>query len=148
VEAQRQADATPIPKLSERAQAAVATLATATDEKAQVALWRGMTSDKTIGAELRQFSAAVQRRFGDDTIRAMLRSGGAQVEAASVPRQHQAAFAAVSRTVHTLKEGEYANVRQSSRAAYPAPGARIPARTEAVSNSRRRRSVAPSGSST
>jgi hypothetical protein len=59
VEAQRQADATPIPKLSERAQAAVATLATATDEKAQVALWRGMTSDKTIGAELRQFSAAV-----------------------------------------------------------------------------------------
>jgi hypothetical protein len=114
-----------------------------------VALWRGMTSDKTIGAELRQFSAAVQQRFGDDTVRAMLRSGGTQVEAASVPRQHQAAFAAVSRTVHTLKEGEYANVRQvRSRAAYPAPGARIPARTEAVSNSRRRRSVAPSGSST
>ena len=47
VEAQRQADATPIPKLSERSQAAVATLATATDEKAQVALWRGMISDKT-----------------------------------------------------------------------------------------------------
>ena len=50
-----------------------------------------MTSDKTIGAEL--FSAAVQQRFGGDTVRAMLRSGGAQVEAASVPRQHQAAFA-------------------------------------------------------
>ena len=81
-----------------------------------MALWRGMTSDKTIGAELRQFSAAVQQRFGDDTVRAMLRSGGTQVEAASVPRQHQAAFAAVSRTVQTLKEGEYANVRQSAAA--------------------------------
>src|SRR5450755_1329024 len=82
----------------------------------QAALWRGMTSDKTIGAELRQFSAAVQQRFGDDTVRAMLRSGGTPVEAASVPRQHQAAFAAVSRTVHTLKEGEYTNARQSETA--------------------------------
>jgi hypothetical protein len=94
----------------------VATLATATDEKAPVALWHGMTSDKTIGAELRQFSAAVRQRFGDDTVRAMLRSGGTQVEAASVPRQHQAALAAVSRNVHTLKEGEYANARQSEAA--------------------------------
>jgi hypothetical protein len=41
----------------------------------------------------------------------MLRSGGTQVEAASVPCQHQAEFAAVSRTVHSLKEGEHANVR-------------------------------------
>jgi hypothetical protein len=81
-------------------------LATATDEKVRTALWRGMTSDKTIGAELRQFSAAVQQRFGDDTVRAMLRSGGTQVEAASVPHQHEAAFTAVSRTVHTLKEGD------------------------------------------
>jgi hypothetical protein len=87
VQAQHKADATPIPKLSERAEAAVTTLAAATDEKAQAALWRGMTSDKTIAAELRQFSAAVQQRFGDDTVRAMPRSGGTPVEAASVPRQ-------------------------------------------------------------
>jgi hypothetical protein len=63
--------------------------------------------------KLRQFSAAVQQRFGDDTVRAMLRSGGTPVEVASVPRQHRAALAAVSRTVHTLKEGEYANARLS-----------------------------------
>jgi hypothetical protein len=50
------------------------------------------TADKTIGAELRQ------------------------VEAASVPRQHQAAFTAISRTVRTLKEGEYTNARQSETA--------------------------------
>ena len=58
------------------------------------------------GAELRQFSTAVQQRFGDDTVRAMLRSGGGSVEALSAPPQHRAAPAAVSRTVHTLKEGE------------------------------------------
>jgi hypothetical protein len=59
VEAQGQADAMPAPKLSQQAQTAMTALATATDEKAQVALWRGMTSDKTIGAEVGQFSAAV-----------------------------------------------------------------------------------------
>jgi hypothetical protein len=116
VQAQRQADATPIPKLSERTQAAVARLAAATDEKAQAALWRSMTSDEAIGAELPQFLAAVQQRFGSDIVRAMLRSRGAQVEAVSVPRQHQAAFATVSRIVQTLKEGEYANARQSEAA--------------------------------
>ena len=61
----------------------------------------------------REYSAAVQQRFGDDTIRGMLRSGGTQVEAASVPRQHQAAFAAVSRTVHTIKKSEWADARQA-----------------------------------
>jgi Ti-type conjugative transfer relaxase TraA len=116
VQAQRQADATPIPGLSERAWAAVATLATVTDEKTRAALWRGMTSDKTIGAELRQFLAAVQQRFGGDTVRAILRSQGAQVETDSVPRRHQAAFVAVSRAVHALKAGEYANARQSEAA--------------------------------
>ena len=74
MEAQRQADATPVPKLSERAQAAVATLAAAPDQKVRAELWRGITT----GAELRQFPAAVQQRFGDDTVSAMLRSGGTQ----------------------------------------------------------------------
>jgi hypothetical protein len=35
-----------------------------------------------------------------------------------VPRQHRAAFATVSRTVHTLKEGEYANARLSETARF------------------------------
>jgi hypothetical protein len=116
LEAQRKADATPIPKLSERAQAAVITLAAATDERAQAALWRGMTTDKAIGVELQRFSSAVQQRFGDDAVRAMLRSDGRIIEAASVPRQHQAAIAAVSRTIHTLKEGEHASARQAEAA--------------------------------
>jgi hypothetical protein len=62
-----------------------------------------MTTDKVIGVELQRFSAAVQQRFGDDAVRAMLRSRDGIVEAASVPRQHQAALAAVNRTVYWLR---------------------------------------------
>jgi len=36
----------------------------------------GITADKAIGAELRQFLDSVQRRFGDDTVLAMLRAEG------------------------------------------------------------------------
>jgi hypothetical protein len=91
-------------------------MGSATDEKAQAALWRGATTDKAIGVELQRFSAAVQQRFGDDPVRAMLPAGGGIVEAAFVPRQHRAALAAVSRTVHTLKEGEHASARQAEAA--------------------------------
>jgi Ti-type conjugative transfer relaxase TraA len=112
VEARHKADATPIPKLTARAEAAVAALAATTDGKTQAELWRGITADQTIGPELRQFSAAVQQRFGDDTVRAMLRDRGGPVEAASVPRAHQAAFAAVSRIVHMLRQGERADDAQ------------------------------------
>jgi hypothetical protein len=109
VDAQRKADATPIPKLTVRVQAAA-------DEKAQAAPWRGITANQTIGPEPRQFSAAEQQRFGDDTARAMLRSRGGSVEAASVSRTHQAAFATVSRTVHILKSGKHSGARQADAA--------------------------------
>jgi hypothetical protein len=114
VEARRKADATPIPKLSTRAEAAVAALAAPQDEKIRAALWRDITADKSTGAELRRFSAAVQRRFGDDTVRALLRAEGRLVDAASVPRQHQAGLATVSRTVHALQQGERASTRQAA----------------------------------
>ena len=81
----------------------MATLAAEPDQKVQATLWRGMTADKASGAELERFSAAV---------RAMRRSGGGIVEAASAPRQHRAALAAVSCTVHTIQEGEFASARQ------------------------------------
>ncbi len=112
VETQCKADATPIPKLTARAETAVATLTAAADEKVRAELWRGITADQVIGPELRRFSAAVQQRFGDDTVRAMLRSHGDRVEVASVPRAHQAAVATVSRTVHTLRQGERADAAE------------------------------------
>jgi Ti-type conjugative transfer relaxase TraA len=112
VEAQRKADAIPIPKLSERAEAAVATLAAARGEKARAAFWRSVTADPALGPELQHFSDAVQRRFGAETVRAMLRSEGGLAEAPSVPREHRAALAGVSRTVHTLKQGEHADIAE------------------------------------
>jgi len=113
VEAQRKADATPVPKLSARAEAAVASLAAAANEKARAELWIGITADKAIDAELRRFWDAVRQRFGDDTVRDMLRSEDRLVEVASVPRQHGAAMAAVSRITNTLKQGEWASARQA-----------------------------------
>jgi hypothetical protein len=59
---------------------------------------------------------AVQQRFGDDAARAMLRSGGGLIAAASVPRQHRAALASVSRIMVALKEGEHASARQTKTA--------------------------------
>ena len=115
VAAQRKADAIPIPKLSERAEAAVATLAAAADDKARAALWRSVMADPALGPELQHFSDAVQRRFGGETVRAMLRSEGGLAEAPSVPREHRAALAGVSRTVHTLKQGERADIGEDVR---------------------------------
>jgi hypothetical protein len=115
VEAQRKADAIPIPKLSARAEAAVATLAAARGEKAQAALWRSVTADPALGPELQHFSDAVQRRFGAETMRAMLRSEGGLAEAPSVPREHRAALAGVSQTVRTLKQGEHADISEDVR---------------------------------
>ena len=70
-------------------------------EKVQAELWRSITADKTIGAELRRFSDAVRLQFGDDIVRVMLRAEGGPVETASAPRQHQAALESVGRTVHS-----------------------------------------------
>jgi hypothetical protein len=95
-----------------RAEAAVATLAAEPDQKVQATLWRGMTADKASGAELERFSAAVQPGAATTPVRAMRRSGGGIVEAASAPRQHRAALAAVSCTVHPIQEGEFDSARQ------------------------------------
>jgi hypothetical protein len=97
----------------------VAALAAPLDQKARAELWTDIAADKAIGAELRRFSDAVQRRFGDETVRAMLRAEGRPVEAASVPRQHQAALVAVSRAVHTINQGERASARQAEVARLP-----------------------------
>ena len=113
VEAQRKADAIPIPKLSERAEAAVAALAAAPDEKARAALWRSVTADTAVGAELQRFSDAVQQRFGEDAVRAMRRSQGGLAQAPSVARQHQAALAAVSRSRPGSRTGGDRRYRRS-----------------------------------
>jgi hypothetical protein len=113
VEAQRKADAIPVPGLSPRAEAAVAAIATAPDEPARADLWRAFTADRALAAEVDQLTTAARRRFGDDMIRAMHRAEGGPVEVPSVLRQHQGALNAISRTVHALTEGERASARQA-----------------------------------
>ena len=111
-QAQRTADATAIPKLTEHAEAAVAALATAADVKARADRWRRISANAAIAGELQRFSAAVQQRFGDDALRAMLRREGRSVDVASVPDQYRDALATVSRTVYALMAGEHAQLRQ------------------------------------
>jgi hypothetical protein len=113
----RSANATAIPKLTVQADAAVAALAAAKDDKACVEIWRSIMANKRIAAELQLFSAAVQKRFGADAVRAMLRSKGGLIDAVSVPRHHRAALATVSRAVYLIKDGERAQVSRTSRTA-------------------------------
>jgi Ti-type conjugative transfer relaxase TraA len=115
VDAQRQADAVGVPKLGRRAEAAIAALAAAPDDKARAAAWRGISEDQVVGGEVARFRDAVRQRFGDDAVRAMLRSQGGPIDATSVQPQHRAALRAVSRTVHALNEGEFAR-RNEARA--------------------------------
>ena len=107
VDAQRQADAVGVPKLGRRAEAAITALAAAPDDKARAAAWRGISEDQVVGGEVERFREAVRQRFGDDAVRAMMRSGAGPIEAASVRPEHRAALRAVSRTVHVLEEGEF-----------------------------------------
>jgi hypothetical protein len=116
VEAQRKADATVIPKLTARAEAAVAALAAANDDQARAALWRRITADNAVGTELQRFSTAVQQRFGEDAVRDMLRRSGRLIETAPVPRQHHAALATISRAIYAIGEGERAYVNQAEAA--------------------------------
>jgi len=113
VEAQRKADATPVPKLSARAEAAVTALAEAPNETARAGLWHAFAADKALTTEVDRVTTAVRQRFGDDMIRAMQRAEGGPVAAPSVPRQHRGVLNAISQTVHALTEGERANARQA-----------------------------------
>jgi hypothetical protein len=90
----------------------VAAIAVAPDDRARADLWRAFTADKVLTAEVDRLTTAVRQRFDDDMIRAIHRAEGGPVEAPSVPRQHQGALNAISRTVHALTEGERASARQ------------------------------------
>jgi len=113
VDAQRQADAAGVPKLSARAESAVTALAAAPDDKARAAAWRGISEDQVVIGEVERFREAVRQRFGGEAVRAMLRSRGGPIEAASVRPEHRAALRAVSRTVHVLNEGELARMKEA-----------------------------------
>ena len=119
VEAQRVADATGIPRLSAAAEAALGVVAAAEDDRARGEAWRAVQGDKQVAGELRVFGAAVEQRFGEEGVRAMLRAGerpGA-VRAASVAPEQRPELDQVAGLTVALKAGERAGAAAAQREA-------------------------------
>ncbi len=119
VEAQRAADATGIPRLSAAAEAAVCAMAVAKDDRIRGEAWQAVQGDKQVAGELRAFGAAVEQRFGEDSVRAMLRAGGrpGAVAASSVAPEQQPMLDRVAGLTAALKAGERAGAAAAQREA-------------------------------
>ncbi len=119
VEAQRAADAAGIPHLSPVAEAALGAVAAAGTEHVRGEAWRAVQADKPVAAELERFGAAVERRFGADGVRAMLRAEGraGAVTSASVAPEQRPALDQVAQLTATLKQGERAGAGLAQREA-------------------------------
>jgi Ti-type conjugative transfer relaxase TraA len=112
VEKQLQADATGVPRPSERAQAAIDVVRAAKTDKERADAWKATTSDKAVAGELTAFAAAMEKRFGADGVRAMIRSEQAGAKAfdggASVATADRQAVAEAGRATSIIKSGERA----------------------------------------
>ncbi len=119
VEAQRAADATGIPRLSAAAEAAVGAVIAAKDDHTRSEAWRAVQADKQVAGELRVFGAAVEQRFGEEGVRAMLRVGGrpGTIASSSVAPEQQSALDRVAVLAVTLKAGERAGAAAAQRQA-------------------------------
>jgi len=119
VEAQRAADAAGIPHLSPVAEAALGTVAAAGDEQVRGEAWRAVQADKPVAAELERFGAVVERRFGAEGVRQMLRAEGRAgvVTSASVAPEQRPALDQVAQLTTTLKQGERAGAGLAQRKA-------------------------------
>jgi hypothetical protein len=119
VEMQRAADATGISRLSARAGAAIGTIAAAPDDRARGEAWQVVQTDQRVAGELHRFAAAVERRFGEEGIRAMLRAGGRSgtLTAPSVAPAQQRTLDQVAGLTATLKAGERAGAAAARRQA-------------------------------
>jgi len=119
VAAQRKADATGIPHLSAAVEAAIGTMAAAKDEKTQGEAWKTVQANERVAGELRAFGSAVEQRFGEEGVRAMLRAGGrpgAVTAASATPEQRQALDRVAELTVAVKaaeRAGAFAAQRQS-----------------------------------
>ena len=119
VETQQAADATGIPRLSSAAEAAIGALAMAKDDLARSEAWRAVQGDKQVAGELRAFGAAVEQRFGEEGVRAMLRAGGRPgvVTAASVTSEQRPELDRVAGLTAALKARERAGAVAAQREA-------------------------------
>jgi len=119
VKAQRAADATGIPRLSAAAEAAVGAVIAARDDHTRGEAWRAVQADKQVAGELRVFGAAVEQRFGEEGVRAMLRVGGrpGTVTAASVAPGQRPELDRVAGLTTALKIGERTGAAAAQREA-------------------------------
>lgn len=116
VEAQLAADMTGVPRLSEQAQAAVKGIGTAKNQTSRAEAWRTAQADEAVARELTGFTAAIEKRFGEDGVRAMLRTqqGGAKPfeGGPTVAPEQREAVAEVGRAMSAIKTGQGAAERQ------------------------------------
>ena len=119
MEVQRAADATGIPRLSAAAEAAIGAVAAAQDDHTRTEAWRAMQGNKQVVDELRAFGAAVEQRFGEEGVRAMLRTGGrpGTVTAPSVTTEKRPDLDRVTELTVALKAGERASASLAQRQA-------------------------------
>lgn len=112
VEKQLRADATGVPRLSEWAQAAIDAASGAKTDKERADAWKATTSDKAVAGELKAFAAAMEKRFGEDGVRAMVRAEQVGAKAfdgrASVAPAERQAAAEAGRATSIIKSGERA----------------------------------------
>jgi len=108
VDGQRAADATGIARLSAATKAAIAAVQAAPDEKARANVWQAVQKDDRVAGELRVFGTAVEQRFGEEGVRAMLRAGGrpGAVTVPSVRPDQRPELDRVAELTTTLKAGE------------------------------------------
>ena len=108
VEAQLQADATPVLQLSETASQVLTALHAATEDKQAAETWRVAMSDPMVGAELQRFRAAVRQRFGEEGARELYRTGKAGIAAShpSVSKTEQDRLDQVGRITAVLVRAE------------------------------------------
>ncbi|MBV8915514.1 MAG: AAA family ATPase, partial [Acetobacteraceae bacterium] len=110
VDAQRAADRTGVPRLSADAEAALAALRSAPDQTARAAVWQAVEKSDAIAAELGAFRGTVERRFGAEGVRQMLRTEGraGAVSAPSVTAGQRTALDQVAERISTMWSGEKA----------------------------------------
>lgn len=91
----------------------------APDEKARGEAWGAMQKDERVVAELSAFGAAATKRFGEEGVRAMLRTRGrpGAIMAASVTAEQRPELDRVAELTVAIKAGERASVSLTQRQA-------------------------------
>ena len=106
VKSQRSADGIAIPRLSEDALVAVAKIAAATASEQKAAFYDVARAE--VRREMEGFVDAMTRRFGEETVRAMRRSGERPQLPNSIPHREQGAFVEAVRISRHIHAAEHA----------------------------------------